>query len=401
MKRSARKQFAALICIFSILLAACPASASSYPVVNYGGSVWDYAMISGTATLNLRDGPGTEYNWLASAAEGTWVGLIGEYGNWYQVFLPERQLYGYMSKNFLKRSDGSGGSGSETTGVVNNPVATQFLNLRQYPSYSAPVLGIYYNGATFRLLSSSDGWYQVEIGGLIGYFRHEFVRLNGGGSGQIAYVKTPNGGKVNLRNAPTYTGSAVIAQFANGSQVQVLLGSSKSTFWKVSIQGITGYMDSSFLTTSGSYPPIPPAPGPAPQTNGYAIVNNPKATQFLNLRTQPSTSAKVIAQYKNGIRFEVIEPGETWCKVYGSSSGNIGYLMTKYLKLYNVSASPIKTVRNGNSYVNLRSAPSKQSGTVYQRVPSGATVTVLIPGDEWTQVRYGNTVGYMMTYFLK
>ncbi|MBQ6804691.1 MAG: SH3 domain-containing protein, partial [Clostridia bacterium] len=49
----------------------------------------------------------------------------------------------------------------------------------------------------------------------------------------------------------------------------------------------------------------------------------------------------------------------------------------------------------------LRSAPSKETGAVYQRVYSGATVTVLTPGDEWTQVRYGNTVGYMMTWFLK
>ena len=40
-------------------------------------------------------------------------------------------------------------------------------------------------------------------------------------------------------------------------------------------------------------------------------------------------------------------------------------------------------------------------GSVYAQVPSGATVTVLIPGDDWTQVRYKGTVGYMMTYFLK
>ena len=58
-------------------------------------------------------------------------------------------------------------------------------------------------------------------------------------------------------------------------------------------------------------------------------------------------------------------------------------------------------MRNGNSYVNLRSSPNKTAGNVYTKVPSGATVTVLIPGDEWTKVRYGGTVGYMMTSFLK
>ena len=107
----------------------------------------------------------------------------------------------------------------------------------------------------------------------------------------------------------------------------------------------------------------------------------------------------MVAQYKNGVRFEVIQAGETWTKVYGSASGNVGYFLTKYLKLTNTSYT--KTVQNGNSYVNLRSSPSKVSGKVYVQVPSGASVTVLIPGDEWCKVRYAGTVGYMMTYFLK
>ena len=413
MKKSLLKTILALLCTLCLALGTLPAYASSAPAIGTGAiytgvtaTLQDYALVHGTASLNLRDGPGTGYNWLGSAPEGTWVAILGESGNWYYVYVLETQRYGYMSKNFLKRSGSSIGDGG-TVGVVNNPVATQFLNLRQYPSYSAPVLGIYYNGAVFRLLSSSNGWYQVQIDGQVGYFRQEYVLLNGvaGGSGEIAYVKTPNGGKINLRNAPSYAGSSVISQFPNGSQVTVLLrstASKASSFWKVSINGVVGYVDSAFLTLNGSgggnyYPNT----GVRPQTKGYAIVNNPRATQYLNLRAQPSTSAKVIAQYRNGIRCEVIEHGETWCKVYGSASGNIGYLMTKYLTLYGLPATPTKTVQNGNTYVNLRSAPSKQSGNVYQRVYSGSAVTVLTPGDEWTQVRFGNTTGYMMSYFLK
>ena len=50
--------------------------------------------------------------------------------------------------------------------------------------------------------------------------------------------------------------------------------------------------------------------------------------------------------------------------------------------------------------MDRRCLPSASS-KVYTQVPSGASVTVLIPGDEWTQVRYAGTVGYMMTSFLK
>ena len=388
------KFLAFLLCLACLMGVLAPARAGG---VSQSG-VFDYALVSGTDQLNLRAGPGTEYQWIGAVAAGNWVGITGESGNWYQVHLPETGLSGYMSKNFLKRS---GDSSAGTTGVVNNPKASQFLNLRAYPGYDAPVLGIYYNGAVFQLLSSTgDGWYQVQINGAVGYFRSEFVRLNGSGGGQIAYVTSPNTGKVNLRSAPTFFGSLIVGQFPAGTQAVVLLSAPQaSSFWKVQINGLTGYMNSAYLTGGSPYAPPAPAPGGKPATRGTAVVNNPKANQHLNLRAQPSTSAKVVAQYTNGTRFQVIQAGETWTKVYGSATGNIGYFMTKYLKLSGAAYN--KTVQNGNSYVNLRSSPSKSTGKVLSQVPSGAAVTVLIPGDEWTRVRYGGTVGYMMTSFLK
>ncbi|MBE5782010.1 MAG: hypothetical protein E7329_01685 [Clostridiales bacterium] len=384
----------ALLCILSLAL---PARANTLLAAG------EYAIVEGTSTLNLRQGPGTNYAWLGSAQQNDWVQILGESGNWYYVTIVESGRTGYMSKNFLTRASAFESS-MGTNGVVTNPKATQFLNLRQYPSYSAPVLGIYYNGTAFSTLSFSDGWYQVLLrDGKVGYFRQEFVTVgNASPLGEAALVRTLNGGKLNLRTAPTYNGSSIIAQIANGRQVTVLLKG--NLFWKVSVDGMVGYMDCSFLTEKGVSSVNPPAaqiPAARPETSGYVIVNNPKATQFLNLRQQPTTTSKVIAQYKNGVRFEVIEQGETWCKVYGSATGNIGYMMTKYLTLYGLPATPTKTVQNGSTYVNLRSAPSKESGTVFQRVYSGALVTVLTPGEEWTQVRYGNVVGYMMTYFLK
>ena len=397
MKRSLYKILLLAACTCLVLSAAVPAQAEPVDYTSMG--IYDYALVSGASSLNIRSGPGTEYQWLGSLAAGNWVGLIGESGNWYYVYVMKTGQLGYMSKNYLKRADGGGSGGN--TGVVSNPQPNQFLNLRAYPSYSAQVLGIFYNGATFTLLSSTgDGWYQVQISGMTGYFRKEYVRLNGGG-GQTAYVHSNNGGKVNLRSAPTYNGSRIVGQYAPGTQVTVLLSSPLAgSFWKVNINGAAGYMDSTYLTASSPVYPVDPVyPGPAPATHGTAVVRNPRATQKLNLRAQPSTSARIIAQYGNGVRFQVIQAGETWTKVYGSASGNMGYFMTKYLTLSGVSYN--KTVRNGNSYVNLRSSPNKTSGNVYTRVPSGAAVTVLIPGDEWTKVRYGGTVGYMMTSFLR
>lgn len=400
MKRGFYRILLLTACVCFALCAATPARAD-LPVDYSALGVYDFALVSGTESLNLRAGPGTEYEWRGSLAAGNWVGLLGENGNWYYVYLLQSGQYGYMSKNYLKRNDG-GSTPAGNTGVVSNPKPNQFLNLRAWPSYDAQVLGIFYNGAAFTLLSAtSDGWYQVQINGQTGYFRQEYVRLNGYSGAQSAYIRSANGGKVNLRSAPTYTGSRIMGQYAPGTQVNVVLSSPlPGSFWKVSVNGASGYMDSTFLTASSPVQPVyPDQPGTKPATKGTAVVKNPKATQKLNLRQQPFTAAKVIAQYKNGVRFEVIQGGETWTKVYGSATGSIGYFMTKYLNLSGVSFT--KTVRNGNSYVNLRSAPSKITGKVYTQVPSGASVTVLTPGDEWTQVRYNGTTGYMMTSFLK
>ncbi len=380
----------------ALLLSTCPASAASYG---------DFAIVTGSGTLNLRQGPGTEFDRLYTAKRNDWVMILGESGNWYQVMVMDNGKVGYMSKNYLSSANETT-TGGQTTGVVSNPVATQYLNLRQYPSLSAPVLGIYYNGATFTVLSSVDNWYQVNIYGKTGYFMKNYVTVTSPSAQKTAVISAPNSGKTNLRSAPSMTDSTILSQYPNGTKVQVLLEGNK--FWRVSVNGKVGYMDKSLLkysassatgsTSSGNTGT--PAPAQKPTTKGYAYVNNPIATQVLNLREQASATSRVIAQYKNGVRFQVISPGEVWTKVYGSATGNVGYMMTKYLTL-NGTASTIKTIQNGSTYVNFRSAPSVSASTVYARLYTGTPITVLTPGDQWTQIRYNGQTGYVMTQFLK
>ena len=88
----------ALLCILSLAL---PARADTL----LPGS--EYAIVEGTSTLNLRQGPGTNYAWLGSAKQNDWVQILGESGNWYYVTIVESGLTGYMSKNFLTRAASS------------------------------------------------------------------------------------------------------------------------------------------------------------------------------------------------------------------------------------------------------------------------------------------------------
>ncbi len=367
------------------------ALAAAVLMLGISSALGEFAVVSNTSSLNLREGPGYAYEIIGTVARSEWVQVDGESDGFYAVTLVKNGRTGYVDSNYL--SFGSSSSASGTTGVVNNPKSTSFLNLREYPSYSANVLGIYYNGAECEIISSYNGWYEVEIDGMIGYFRYEYIKIKG--SVGKATVVSSNGKNVNLRSGPS-TSYSSIKSVQPGTSVNILLKG--NNFWKISVNGTVGYMASAYLSTSGG---SSDGGSVTPTTSGYVVVNNPNTSALLNLREQPSSSAKILAQYPNGTRFEVIAQGETWCKVYGTASKRTGYMMTKYLKLYGLPGVPSKTVQNGSSYVNLRTMPSKDTGSVIARISSGSTVTVLTPGDEWTQVRYGKLTGYMMTYFLK
>ncbi len=360
-----------------------------------------FGVVSGADTANLREKPTKDSALLTSYPRDTWVEVVGESGNWYEVNAPDG-FHGYMSKNYVIVAENTYG----TIGVVTNPAGTSFLNLRATPSYTAKVLGIYYNETPCVLLSQSNGWYHVRVDGVDGYFREEYVRqAYRVFSEEVATVVTPGCTPLNLRSGPGKD-YASISQYPGGQYVMVLqkgLG-----WWKVSVDGLVGFMSVEFLKDGVLTPSGVTATGAVQQTTdagfvpddqSYVIVNNPKSTQVLNLREAPDTTSQVLAQYSNGYALTLLGAGEEWCHVE-DMNGQAGYMMTQFLKVYSVNAKPTLQVNHPQkSYVNLRQDAS-MAARVLEKVPHGATVTVLIPGSDWVKVRYGTQTGYMMAAFL-
>lgn len=367
-----------------------------------GGALAD-ALWSGVTyrskTVNLRQQP-TQYSTrLGSYQEGSWMVITGESGNWYYVTAPDGKT-GYMSKNYVAVNDPV----PSAVGVVTNPKSTSFLNLRQAPSYSAKVLGIYYNGVPCTLLSYANGWYNVRVDGVEGYFRGEYLaQQNWPASDEVATIVTPNNTGLNLRTGPG-TGYPSIAQYRGGRYVMVL--QKGKDWWKVSVDGQTGFMSTDFLKDGILSPDELGSAGVngGSTANGlpaYAVVTNPRSTQVLNMRESPATTSRAIGQYRNGAKLTVLKQGTEWCKVLNSQNV-VGYMMTRYLTLYNLPAVPTMTVSHPQkTFVNLRSLPDMVMGQVLTRIPHGATVTVLTPGDSWVKVQYNGMTGYAVNYFLQ
>lgn len=378
------KRYAALMLAVLLIFTAAPALAAS-----------EFAVVYNTTSLNLRAEPNTGSARLGAYPPGTWIEIRGEASDsWYQVLAPDGKT-GYMSRNFLSKGTGA----YVTVGTVLNPKASQFLNLRESPSYSAQVLGIYYNGVPALILDQrSDGWYHVSVDGLKGYFRQEFLKLDAiVGSDDVATIVTPNNSGLNLREGPG-TQYRSLRQFKGGKYVMVLARG--DGWWKVAIDGYTGYMSTDFLKdgilTGGS------SGSPGTAKDPYALVKNPKATQVLNLREEPTTASRSIGQYKNGTRLTVLDQGSEWSHVTVDSAELTGFMMAKYLSFYNLPKTPTLTVEHPDkTYVNLRNGPGMVGTTVLTQVKHGAKVEVLIPDTEWVKVRYGKYVGYMAASFLK
>ena len=273
-----------------------------------------FAVVRG-GRLNLRQYASADSYSLGKYDTGTWV-LAGDASNgWYAVKTLSGKR-GYMSGSYLDFGTYNGGA---TVKYANGG----YVNLRSGPSTDAAVVMRVTSGSTFYMQANYSGWcYGYVYSGsqqVYGYMYETF--LDSGTS--TAVVTTRNGGKVNVRSGPSSSYSSV-GKLASGTQVNVLL---KGNGWyMISGGGLEGFMSTQYLSGTGST--VGSNTGTT-TTSTTAWVNNPRATQVLNLRETPSQSARSIGQYRNGTKVKVVSKGATWCEVYVGTRH--GYMMTRYL----------------------------------------------------------------------
>ena len=262
------------------------------------------------------------------------------------------------------------------------------LNLRAEANTDSAILGKYGWGTQVEVLGLNGNWAYVEVGGQTGYMYSQYLGSEGSTS-YNAYVKTNTRG-LNLRATPN---GDILGSYPRGTKVTVL--STEGGWSKVQAGSQTGYMASQWLSTSK-----PSSPGGSVSVTGTAVVNNPRDTQVLFLRKEPSTASEALGYYRNGKTVTLLAKLDGWYKV--KVDGQTGYMMAKFLKVTDEVSSGTATVfnPNGNSFVNFRSGASLNAG-VMGTVPVGTTVTVLEKGTDWTKVEHDGKIGYISSWFLK
>jgi len=266
------------------------------------------------------------------------------------------------------------------------------LNLRAEPSLNAKVLGQYPTGTWMTVLSENGEWSKVSVNGKEGYVMNKFLASSA--SSDTLYVRTNTGRGLNLRDQPSLEGS-IITSFKPGTAVNVLV---RGNGWhKVSVNGLTGYMASQYLTgsqTSGGS-----------STGKTGTVTNPGVNQVLLLRETASTDARVLGYYRNGTKVSILGQSGSFYKV--SVDGKTGYMMKKFITV-NTASSTLPEAPftaelinpNGNSIVNFRTAPGL-GASIIKAHKVGTQIKVLETGDVWCKAEIDGVTGYVSRYFFK
>ena len=178
----------------------------------------------------------------------------------------------------------------------------------------------------------------------------------GSAEGKIMYVKTSNGGKLNMRSEPK-SGNNIITQIPYAATVIVLAEYDK-TWSIIEYAGISnpGYVQTQFLSDkmpeSYSGETLPNRAVYQSFTNMKmdrwysAKVQTLKGGKDVSLRWSPTSNGTVMRKIAVGEIVTVIADGKNWKQVLDESTGMVGFMPSKYLvKVPN--PTPVLTVEAG------------------------------------------------------
>ena len=122
---------------------------------------------------------------------------------------------------------------------------------------------------------------------------------------------------------------------------------------------------------------------------------------LVRLRASASTKGRVIDAFPVGTKVNVLNKGDTWCKV--RVAGKTGYMMTQYLYTESANGGGSGKVMYvwtpSGTTLNLREEPNAWS-TILGSYRVGTKVNVLKRGSVWTKVSVNGKVGYMGSQYL-
>lgn len=317
------------ICLVTVLLLL-----AALPVLSAGaaGVIAEGAAEVSASALNLRSDAGSDATILTTIPRGaTVVVLQRETNSWYRVHYSGTT--GYVYADYLKNFS------SSATLSLSGTVNESDVRIRDKATTDGAILGTASKGASVSVTGIENGWYRISAEGRTGYMRSDYITLSGSGSSSPSggsssgsggsssgKAGTVTGSYVNFRTGPS-TSSSVIRVLSKGTSVTVL---EESSGWcRIIHSGTTGYMSSQYVSTASSSGGSSSGSSAASET---AMDETGQVTgSYVNFRTGPSTSYRVIATLPRNTEVKVVAKAGSWYKI--TFNGATGYMVSDYVKI--------------------------------------------------------------------
>lgn len=247
------------------------------------------------APLNLRSGPGTDYDMLTTIPADAELTITGTESGWYKTSYDG--VSGYVSGDYVTLTDKTPAEPEPSTGTLKTDGVS--LNMRSGPGTDFDKLTAIPADAVLTITGTENGWYKTSYNGAAGYVSSDYVVLSSSTSGS----SSSSGNKSTTSNNTTSGTSS-----SSGSSTSANNSSSSSS----------SDLGSQIVAYAKKFLGIPYVYG----ANGPSAYDCSSFTQTVFAHFGYSLNRSAAGQYKNGTAIELsqVRPGDIllW-RSYGSS----------------------------------------------------------------------------------
>ncbi len=261
----------------------------------------DQKAIVNVDKLNIRAGPGTEFQVVGQLARGLVVLVQRIEGEWAELDL--RSLEGYVLRAHIAFNDpASVASGATGLGIID----AERVNVRSGPGTSFETIAVGSKGDLVEIIAYEADWHSVRTKPLSGFVMRHFVVPVIAGTPEIEgpYRAFINEALVNLRSGP-------------GEQFAVIGRLPKAT--EVMVQRLTdGWAEISTIPLAGFVRADLVKIVTQDQASASRSTSNPFATvtaDWLRLRKGSGEESTVLAYLPAGNQLEVLDIALDWIRV--------------------------------------------------------------------------------------
>ena len=203
-----------------------------------------YGVVKVNTSLNVRQGPGTQYKVIGSLTNNTKIEILEQTGDWYKM--KAGNLTGYVSKEYVElenaekpdpdpdppqdppkdppKTDPALPPNEEKYGIV----TASALNVRSGPGTKNHKVGMVVKGDKLKILEKVGEWYKISFNSLQGYVHGDYVRLKPLYLNPGCFTGTVTASSLNVRSGAG-TNYKVIGGLKRNAVVEILAPAASGT----------------------------------------------------------------------------------------------------------------------------------------------------------------------------